>query len=85
MLETKWKPIAEHPKHTHEVVLAEFVEGDVYIADRGYWEEGETREEWEEVEGGVQVKIWEEQEEGGWQTNHCIDFEPTHYAELEGE
>lgn len=77
-----WQPIDSHPLGEETCLLAQFSENGLEIADRGGWTPGEHYEEWDEVEEGVKIKIYEEDEEGQWWTNHCLDFEPTHWAEL---
>lgn len=78
----EWQPIETHPLNEDECLLALFVDGSLYIADRGGWVPGDTHEEWDEVEDGVNVKIWEEEEEGRWWSNHEIIDEPSHWMPL---
>ena len=79
----KWQPIETHPLTEDDCILAILDgNGDIYVADRGGWTPGRTIEEWDEVEDGIKVKIWEEEEEGSWWSNHCVIDEPTHWAPL---
>lgn len=81
-LQINWQPIESHPLDEKECLLAVFNPDGLYIADRGGWVEGEVREEWDEVEDGVSVKLWEDQDEGHWWSNHQVIDEPTHWAPL---
>lgn len=78
----EWQTIETHPLDEKECILAQFIDGALYIADRGGWVSGEKHEEWDEVEEGVMVRIWEDEEEGHWWTNHEIFDEPTHWAPI---
>lgn len=75
-----WQPIEEHPLDEEECVLGIFDrKGYLELADRGGWVPGEKREEWDEVEEGICVKLWEDEEEGHWWSNHEIIDDPTHF------
>lgn len=78
-----WQPIWKHDGSTDECLIGIFDESGLYVADRGWWEPGETDEEWDEIEDGVMVKLWESEGEGRWTSNHLIIDEPTHFAILE--
>ena len=77
-----WRPIETHPRNEDECLLGIFDEDGLYVADRGGWKEGAVREEWDEVEDGVSVRLWQDQDEGSWWSNHCIIDCPTHWAPL---
>ena len=81
----KWVSIEKHDGSTDEVLIAIFdSEGRLYHADRGWWVPGEVREEWEEVEDGVCVKVWEDEEDGCWSSNYGTLENPTHFLPLDG-
>ena len=78
-----WLPIEKHPLNEEECVLGIFDrEGNLYMADRGWWVPGEKREEWDEIEDGIRVKLWEDEEEGYFMSNHGYLEEPTHFMPL---
>ena len=79
---TQWIPIADHPHHENECLLGILKDGAVELADRGGWEKGGTREEWDEVEDGVMIRLYEDEEEGLWWSNYGVIEEPTHYQEI---
>lgn len=81
---SEWMDIDCHPLNDEECILAEFdAYGQLLFADRGGWVEGDINEEWDEVEDGVKVLLWSEQEDGHWWSNYEIIEEPTHYMTLE--
>ena len=82
MYEINWRTIETHPEDEDECLIAIFTNGILDVADHGWWEKGEVIEEWDEVEDGIKVKIWEEEQDGRWSSNHCIIDEPTHWAPL---
>ena len=78
-----WHPIESHPRDEDECLLGMLdANGLLEVADRGGWTPGENREEWAEVEEGVCVKLWEEEEDGNWWSNYEIINEPTHWQPL---
>lgn len=77
-----WQPIEKHPLDDDECLLAVFVDDVLYVADRGGWVEGDIHEEWDEIEDGVRVKLWEDQDDGHWWSNHDVIHEPTHWMPL---
>lgn len=73
----------ELPEYDKDVLLGELDrDGNIIIADRGCLIEGDTREEWDEVEDGVCVKLWEDKEEDRWGSNYSVIEEPTHWMPL---
>lgn len=84
---TIWRPLSEYHRTSEQtVILGRLENGVLWEAVRGSWREGETHEEWDEVEDGVQIKIDEWQEDGQWISDYdCeLDFEPTHWASISG-
>lgn len=79
---SEWQSILTHPEDDKECLLAVFQDGEIYIADRGGWVEGDVNEEWDEVEDGVSIRLYSEQEEGHWWSNHELIDEPTHWRPL---
>lgn len=75
-----WRPILEHNGNTEECMLGVFYDGCLSVACPGAWEPGEVTEEWDEVEDGVKVKLWEDQEEGRWLSEYIE--EPTHFKPI---
>ena len=79
-----WRPIETAPKDGTRIQLAVIDMSGNILSDTGNWVEGDTHEEWDEVDDGIRVKLWEEQEDGHWSTNYCLDAleEPTHWQPL---
>ena len=78
-----WQPIETHPQNEDECLLAIIdSEGRLYVADRGGWTPGRIHKEWDEVEEGISIKLWGDQEDGSWWSNHCIIDEPTHWMPI---
>ena len=82
-----FKPIEQHPKNEDECILAIFGPDGLELADRGGWTPGEKYDHWVEVEDGLSMLMYTEEQEGSWWSNHCIEAlsEPTHYAEIKAE
>lgn len=78
-----WQPIETHQGDTSECLIAVLDQhGRLYVADRGWWQPGAKHEEWDEVEDGVRIKLWEDEDEGSWLSNHGYLDDPTHWMPL---
>lgn len=81
-----WKPIDTAPRDGTKIQLAVIDPTDgTFLADSGWYQTEDPIEEWDEVEPGVKIKIFEEEREGHWISNYCLDAleEPTHWMPLQ--
>lgn len=81
--EREWRDIETHDGSTTPCMIAILDRhGHVEIAEKAEWEPGDIHEEWDEVEDGIKVKLWEEEDEGSWLTSWGAIQEPTHWQPL---
>lgn len=79
--EQGWRPIESAPRDGTKIQIAVIDRAGNILSDTGNWVEGDTHEEWDEVDDGVSVKLWEDQDPGHWSSNYCLSEleEPTHW------